>query len=192
MAKANNKLPGAGISPLDPVIGIAMGGGASWGKDAIYKQWPAQKFGELADRIAKEAGARIVLLGSADEKPLADVILKKGQSSPGTVPIVDLTGRLNLEELAAAMKELKLLICNDGGPLHMAVALGINTVSIFGPVDERVYGPYPAGEKHMVIKKDIPCRPCYKDFRFKGCFNNRRCLEDITVDEVYSKVRAFL
>lgn len=74
----------------------------------------------------------------------------------------------------------------------MAVALGVSTVSIFGPVDERVYGPYPPSEKHLVVKKDLPCRPCYENFRFKGCFNNKRCLEDIDVDEVYGKVRSLL
>ena len=111
----------------------------------------------------------------------------------GTVPIfLDLTGKLNLKELAAVINESKLLICNDGGPLHMAAALGVKTVSVFGPVDEAVYGPYPPDAKHVVVKKDLPCRPCYKDFRFTGCVNNRRCLEGITVDEVYGQIKGLL
>lgn len=185
--KAKKTLSESGIKSSMPVVGIAMGGGASWGRDAIYKQWPAKKFGQLADKIVKDLNAKVFLLGSADEKPLADVVKGKNDSAN----IVDLTGKLSLEELAAMIKELKVLVCNDGGPLHMAVALGINTVSIFGPVDERVYGPYPSSEKHIVIKKDISCRACYKNFRFNGCFNNRRCLEDINVDEVYEKVKTY-
>jgi len=106
--------------------------------------------------------------------------------------MVNLTGKLNLEELAGVMSELKLLICNDGGPLHMAAALGVKTVSIFGPVDEVVYGPYPPDVKHVVVKKDLPCRPCYKDFRFAGCSNNRKCLQDITVGEVFEQVKGLL
>ena len=74
----------------------------------------------------------------------------------------------------------------------MAVALGVKTVSMFGPVDEKVYGPYPSNEKHAVIKKDLPCRPCYKAFKFTGCSNNRKCLKDITVDEVYGQVKGLL
>ncbi len=197
-AKARDKLAEFGVLPSGLVLGIAMGGGASWGKDAIYKQWPPEKFGQLAGRLIKDLGARVLLLGSADEKPIADIVGKMGQSPLGTVPIfpskniIDLTGKLDLEELAAIIKELKLLVCNDGGPLHMAVALGIKTVSIFGPVDDRVYGPYPRGEQHIVIKKDLSCRPCYENFRFQGCFNNRRCLEEITVSEVFEKVKGLL
>jgi ADP-heptose:LPS heptosyltransferase len=126
----------------------------------------------------------VVLLGSLDEKALAGVIAQEG--------VTDLTGKLGLPELAAAIKRLKLLICNDGGPMHMAVALGVSTVSVFGPVDEKEYGPYPPDKRHIVVGKDLSCRPCYKNFRFPGCSNERRCLEDITVDEVYRKVKELL
>ena len=74
----------------------------------------------------------------------------------------------------------------------MAVALGVKTVSMFGPVDEGVYGPYPPSVKHIVVKKDLPCRPCYKDFRFTGCSNSRRCLEDISVDKVFEEAKRLL
>ncbi len=203
-AKTRSILNRCGVAATDLLIGVAPGGGASWGKDAIYKQWPAEKFAELADRLIKNSNTKVVLLGSADEKPLAEIILgKMGQSPPalsgaegsGTVPIfpiIDLTGKLSLKELAAVINELKLLICNDGGPLHMAVALGVNTISIFGPVDERVYGPYPLSAKHIVVKKDLSCRPCYKDFRFTGCSNNRKCLEEITAEEVFEKAKSLL
>lgn len=170
-------------------IGIAMGGGQSWGKYAVYKQWPPDKFGKLARMIADKKEARLVLLGSSDEKELAEAV--KREANGGNIE--DLTGKLDLESLARAIKGLKLLICNDGGPLHMAAALGVSTVSIFGPVDDKVYGPYPASEKHIVVKKeDVYCRPCYKNFRFKGCPNNKRCLEEITVDEVYGKVKELI
>ena len=74
----------------------------------------------------------------------------------------------------------------------MAVALGVSTVSIFGPVDEKVYGPYPQNEKHIVVKKDMFCRPCYKNFRFNGCSNNKKCLRCISVDEVYEGAKRLL
>lgn len=190
-ARAKEKLAEFGVAPSNLVLGIAMGGGASWGRDAAYKQWPAKNFARLAEKLIKDLGAIIVLLGSADEKPLANIV---GTIFPRNEDnhVIDLTGKVSLEELAAIMKELKLLVCNDGGPLHMAVALGVKTVSIFGPVDERVYGPYPLSSDHVVIKKDLECRPCYRNFRFSGCSNDRKCLEDITVDEVYEKVKMLL
>ena len=186
--RAKERLLKSWAGQSGPIVGIAMGGGASWGKDAFYKQWPPKNFAEIADKLIKDRNASMVLLGSSDDKPLADIIMSytKGKNT------LDLTGKLNLEELAAMIKELKLLVCNDGGPLHMAVALGVDTVSVFGPVDEKVYGPYPPSEKHAVVKKDMKCRPCYEDFRFEACLNDRRCLEDVTVDEVYSKIKALL
>jgi ADP-heptose:LPS heptosyltransferase len=71
----------------------------------------------------------------------------------------------------------------------MAAALGIKSVSIFGPVDELVYGPYPPSANHVVIKRDIPCRPCYRNFKFWGCDNDRACIKPIGVDEVFEAVR---
>ena len=181
--KARSTLKEYGVAATDLLIGVAPGGGASWGKDAIYKQWPAEKFAEVVDRLIKDSNVKVVLLGSADEKPIADIVRKNNNR------IIDLTGKLSLRELAAVISELKVLVCNDGGPLHMAVALGVKTVSLFGPVDEKVYGPYPPSAEHIVVKKDVSCRPCYKDFRFTGCSNDRRCLDDIDVDEVFEKVK---
>ena len=106
--------------------------------------------------------------------------------------IIDMTGRLSLEEFAAMIRELKLLICNDGGPLHMAVALGANTVSVFGPVDEKIYGPYPASVKHVVVSRtDVPCRPCYRKFKYADC-DKRECLEKISVNDVLAAVEKVL
>jgi len=204
--KARSILEEYDVVVTDLLIGVAPGGGASWGKDAIYKQWAAKKFGELAERLEKDLNAKVVLLGSAEEKPIADIVSGKMGQSPsafakasadksGAVhifPIINLVGKLDLKELAAIIGELKLLVCNDGGPMHMAVALGVKTVSLFGPVDEKVYGPYSPNEKHIVMKKDLSCRPCYKDFRFTGCSNNRKCLDGITVDEVFEKVKNIL
>jgi len=191
-AKTRSILKEYGVIATDLLIGVAPGAGASWGRAAIYKQWPAKKFAEVVNKATKELNAKIIILGSADEKPLAEIVLFNSIARNDDGRVINLIGKLNLKALAAVINELKLLICNDGGPLHMAVALGVKTVSIFGPVDEKVYGPYPPGAKHIVIKRDISCRPCYKDFRFNGCLNNRKCLEDITVEEVYEKAKSLL
>jgi len=90
--------------------------------------------------------------------------------------------------MAALISRCNVVITNDGGPLHIAVGLGVKTVSIFGPVNEAVYGPYPKDEKHIVITNNgVTCRPCYKKFRYNKC-NNRVCLDSISVDEVYAAV----
>ncbi len=172
------------ISGKELLIGISPGAGVSWGENAVYKHWPAERFAQVADKFSKDSRARILLLGDETEKHLAERIIKAVSARP-----LDLTGKTTLRELAAIIARLNLLVANDGGPLHMAVALGVKTVSLFGPVDERVYGPYPASDKHIVLKRDLTCRPCYKNMRFNGCVNNRLCLEGISADEVYQKAR---
>ena len=185
--KSKNLLARYGITEKDLVIGIAPGGGASWGKDATFKHWSALKYAQLADKIAKNFPSRILILGDESERPIADVTVSAMKYKP-----LDFTGRTSLEELAALISNLNILITNDGGPLHIAVALGIKTAAIFGPVDTLVYGPYPASSKHIVIDKDFYCRPCYRNFRFTGCTYDRRCIRDITVDEVYSAVEKLI
>jgi len=90
------------------------------------------------------------------------------------------------------IKNCNLLITNDGGPMHMAVALGVKTVSIFGPVSEVVYGPFPLTRNHVVLKWDMACRPCYKNFRLPVCDKDRECLKSVSSDEVFAAANALL
>jgi lipopolysaccharide heptosyltransferase II len=187
LARIKNILHYEGIKENDLIIGIAPGAGGSWGEDAKLKHWQPLKFAELADNLIEKNGAKILLLGDPSEKEISDIITAAMKHKP-----IDLIGKTSLSELSAAIKSLKLLITNDGGPLHMAVALGTKTVSIFGPVDDKVYGPYPPSDSHIVIKKDLPCRPCYKNFRMPYCERDRECIKSISVEEVYQAARRLL
>lgn len=183
--KINELFSKLGISDSDLIISIAPGAGASWGKDAALKHWPAQCFAEVANRLARDFRAKVLLLGDPSERPIAEAILKQTHNK-----IIDLVGKSGLQDLAAILEKSCLLITNDGGPMHLAVALGIKTVTIFGPVDDKVYGPYPAGNpRHIVIKKNLSCRPCYKKFRMPQCLHNKECLFLISPEEVLEQVR---
>lgn len=178
----------SGINDQDLIVGIAPGGGASWGKDANLKHWPAVNFGRLADRIIDSFKAKLVILGDEPEKPISDEIISGMRNKP-----VNLVGKLSLEELSAVINDLYILIANDAGPLHMAVALGKKTVSFFGPVDPRVYGPYPHDEeRHIVLKKNLECSPCYVNFRLSGCKKNRECMETIDINSAFDAVAKLL
>lgn len=175
------------IKDDDLIIAIAPGAGVSWGKDASLKHWPAIKFAQLADKLIEELGAKILILGDESEKSISETISYSMKNKPA-----DLVGKTTLEELFAIIENVRILVTNDGGPLHIAVALGVKTVSIFGPVDDLVYGPYPLSSKHIVIKKDLACRPCYKKFRMPPCPMDRECMNAIGVDEVYAEVSRLL
>jgi ADP-heptose:LPS heptosyltransferase len=127
----------------------------------------------------------VVLAGGVQDKDLSEHVLFLMAN-----PALDLTGALTLGQSAAVFAKSTVVIANDGGPLHVAVSVGTPTVSIFGPVDEAVYGPYPA-EGHRIVCSDIACRPCYRRFRAAKCAH-RSCLRDLSVDRVFEAVKEIL
>jgi len=169
------------LLPEDFTVAVVPGGGQSWGKDASFKRWPAEKYAQLADKMIEKFSAKIILMGNHSEIDVCSHVSRRMRGSS-----YDLSDQTTLHQMAAFLKRCKLAIVNDGGPLHIAVAAGVKTVSIFGPVDEQVYGPYPKGN-HIVISKDIACRPCYRNFRMASC-EHHHCINSLELDEVLRKV----
>ena len=99
---------------------------------------------------------------------------------------MDVSGQTTLGRFLGLLKRLSLVVCNDGGPLHLAVSQRTKTVSIFGPVDPRVYGPYPLdpGRHQVVLRAEMLCRPCYHGFKLPPCPYDRACLNELDAEEV--------
>lgn len=174
-----------GIGPADLVIGLVPGGGVSWGKDVVFRRWDPQNHAALADKIIEKYKAKVILLGDLSEQELA-----KAVQGAMRHPVIDLAGKTTIGQYLAVLANCRLVVVNDGGPLHMAVAAGARTVSLIGPVDENVYGPYPKAG-HGVVTKPVACRPCYHHFRRADC-DHISCLRRITVEEVFGKVEEIL
>ncbi len=175
-----------GVDQNAKIIGLVPGGGASWGKDAKYKQWGCENYAKLADKIVENLSATIILLGGEKDQEICSKVSSNMKNRSFTA-----CGKTSIMQFVALAKKTSLMIVNDGGPLHLAVAAGSKTVSIFGPVDENVYGPYPK-ENHVVITHPIACRPCYRRFRRASC-EHISCLSGISVDQVFSQVsKAFV
>jgi len=166
-------------------IVIYPGGGASWGKTAVLKRWPLENHAKLADKIFEKTSLAVILLGDRDEKKLCETVKNAMRH-----PALNAAGETSVARAAALMQSARFVIANDGGPLHIAVASGVRTISIFGPVDENVYGPFPR-EDHIIAVKSLPCRPCYRNFRMSDC-RHLSCLRQLTVDEVYSTLEEHL
>lgn len=165
---------------------IFPGGGKSWGADADYKHWPKENFARTANEMNSLFGLRTLLLGSSDEFAL-------GRETAGLIrhKVITAFGKTNLAQTAALIKKSDIVLANDGGPLHLAVSQGVKTVSIFGPVDEKVYGPYPFSERHKVVTASIACRPCYKNFRFNKC-GHKECLIKVSPEMVIEALEKLL
>lgn len=158
-----------------PLVAVIPGGGASWGDMASCKRWVAKGFSRTADILAS-GSTSVAILGDPSERKLCWEVAGMMAAEP-----VFIENDLSIKEYIALLSKCDLVLCNDGGPLHIAVALGVKTVSIFGPVDEKIYGPYPANETHRVITEyETPCRPCYDKFKMPECKMDYHCLSEIS------------
>ena len=176
-----------GLKENDIIIGLIPAGGASWGKDFSYKHWPWENYAQVADKLNLELNAKIIIFGDSSEQN----ICRKVQDAMKEKSINACT-ETSLKQFAALLAKCNLVICNDGGPLHVAASQGVMTVSIFGPVDEKVYGAYPPGARHTVVTRDIDCRPCYKRFKLPVCHHNRQCIKGISAEEVFEVISSKL
>lgn len=168
-----------GIMREDFVAVVAPGGGKSWGENARFKQWDPGLFAESARSLASRRGAKIVVMGDGDEKELCEKVASAAGPGAGVM-----AGE-PLAVAAAVLRRADLFVGNDGGLMHLADLVGAPLVGIYGPVDENVYGPAPS-ERAEAVFHDVPCRPCYRSFRFPPCPHSKRCLDDLPVEAVLS------
>jgi heptosyltransferase II len=148
------------------------------GSRSLIKCWDKQNFSQLCSQLIQE-GWQVILVGDKADQPICAYV--KERSSAG---ILDLCARTTIGQLAALLKKAQLLITNDSAVMHLASYLGVAVVSIFGPTDEKTYGPW--SEKSIAIKKDIFCRPCKK----AQCrFGSLLCLTCIKPQDVLGQIK---
>jgi len=174
------------LSKDDLLIGVCPGSGDSWQKTAYFKRWPKDNFLKICDRLDKEFKAKIVIFGSQGESDICKYLYEGMEKKP-----VNLCRELSLREFCSLVHFCRLIITNDGGPLHIAQAIGKKSSVFFGPVDDKVYGAFPDNNNCLVFKGDISCRPCYKSFRFPGCSIDKQCLRKIDTESVFSALSSF-
>ena len=167
-----------------PLIGINPG--AAFGP---AKRWPPERFTELISKIIHELNGRIVIFGSRTEVEIAGEIYRKLETGNSKFKnrLLMMAGKTGLREAAALIAECDAFVTNDSGLMHMASALLVPVVAIFGSTDRTATRPF--GEGHKVIAKDLPCAPCMKRECPEG---HTACMTEITAAEVFSAVREIL
>jgi predicted lipopolysaccharide heptosyltransferase III len=146
------------------------------------KVWPAERFAELADRLAGAVPCRILFGGDARERDAAEAVRDRTECRPVVV-----AGRLSLLEFAALLKQCDLFIGNDGGAMHMAASVGTPVVALFGPTYPQRWGP--RGAPSEILYKGLDCRACYHPVCIRGDDN---CMRLISVDEVFDRCMRLL
>jgi len=173
---ADRLLKEAGLDAARPLV--CLHPGARW----WFKAWPAERFAALADLIQAETPAQVLLLGGEQEGGAAGRIAESMKT-----PFRSLVGRTGLKELAAVLARAALLVSNDNGPMHMAAALRVPVIGLFGPSDPALWGPW--GDGHRTFYKGLDCRACFHPDCFRG---EQNCMRLITLDEVWKAVRVAL
>ena len=160
-----------------PLIGVHPGA-----TNSRAKIWSASRYAEVAREMAAREDAQIVVLGGEAEAALAAEVL----SGLPDGSKLSLHGRTSLGELMGVLTKLCVFLTNDSGPMHLASALGVSTVAVFGPTDSRETGPL--GEHARVVREAVDCSPC----AYRDCPIDHRCMERVSVDRVVGEAAALL
>ncbi len=157
---------------------VGINPGAAYGS---AKCWPPERFRAVTEQLlAFHPHIHILYFGDKNGAPLVNSICEGLPSR-----VMNLSARTNLSQLMALISRCDLLLTNDSGPMHIAAALGVPLVALFGSTNEKVTGPYPRGS---VIHKQVACSPCYK----RTCPIDFRCMRGISVEEVFEKIKQHL
>ena len=152
---------------------IAVAPGAAYGG---AKRWLAERFAESAIRLGRELDASVIILGSAQESPICRQVSDSIAASGAKC--ADLSGKTTLPELIELMAACDLCLTNDSGPMHIASALGVPTVAIFGSTDAAATGP--AGVHSRIVQESVECSPCL----LRECPIDHRCMLRVDADRV--------
>ncbi len=175
--KAADKARAAGAGRLaqlrinTPVVGVSPG--AAFG---AAKRWLPDRFAEAAVRVARETRARVALFGSGAEKPLCDTVA--GRIAAAGVSVHNFAGKTSLTQFIEFAAACDVFLTNDSGAMHIASALGVPTVAVFGPTDHVATAPM--GPRYTIVREPVDCSPC----KLRECPVDHRCMTRIPEDRV--------
>ncbi|MGK2945559.1 MAG: glycosyltransferase family 9 protein [Desulfuromonadales bacterium] len=152
------------------------------GASIAERCWITENFRQLAGRFVAEGLAVVVVGGKED--------IAAGRAIVDGLSALNLAGKTSLSGTAGIMKRSQLLVSGDSGVLHLGVGLGTPTVSLFGPGIAAKWAP--RGEQHIVINHKLPCSPCTRFGTTPPCPIGAKCIQDITVDEVFMAAQELL
>lgn len=145
------------------------------------KRWLPDRYAQAAEQLSSTSGARVIIIGGKDATPQINDVLRHLRCS-----IINLAGKTTLPQLAALLRRAALMISNDSGPMHLAAALGVSVVALFGPTDPGRFGPYGTG--HAVLNGNFDCSGCSR----RTCVRDQACMKLITVEAVLDTAASLL
>jgi heptosyltransferase-2 len=177
---AGDFLEKMGVPEGSALAGVAPG--AAYGP---AKRWGEERFAEALSSLTEELGGAALIFGGPGDVEAAEKVFEGTSDKAG--PVLNLAGQTTLRQCMALMKRLSVFITNDSGAMHLAAALGVPTVAIFGSTDPALTGP--RGEKTRVVIKKTECSPCFERVCKHG---HMECMKAVTVDDVLEAARDLL
>lgn len=149
-----------------------------------FKRWAPERFAALAKRLSDDYGARALITWGPGEQALAERVVAASDEAAVLAPATR-----SLRALGALYEVCDVVVAADTGPLHLAAALGVETVGLYGPKDPGIYGPWNGrtGKKATTVWKQVHCSPC----KLRQC-DDVICMPAITVDDVQDALARFL
>jgi heptosyltransferase II len=160
------------------VVRIAIGAGASYGS---AKCWPPDRFADFVNRFRLHTDADVILFGTAAEQQVSDAIAA-GINGPS----ISLIGKTTTADLPALLSRCQLFVGNDSGAMHVAAAVGLPVVAIFGPTDP--YGTAPITRRCTIVQEKPHCSPCF----LRRCPIDHRCMTRVEPEAVDAAARNWL
>jgi heptosyltransferase-2 len=173
---ASQFLAESGVRPHS--LRVAIGPGASYGS---AKCWLPARFAELANWLQVQADADIILFGTTSEANVSKAISEEMRRSP-----INLTGRTTIADLPALLSQCHLFVGNDSGAMHVAAAVGLPVVAVFGPTDP--HGTAPVTPRCTIVQEKPYCSPCF----LRRCPTDHRCMTKVTAEMVEAAVKPWL
>jgi heptosyltransferase-2 len=155
---------------------LAVAPGARW----PTKRWPVERFAQVAQELAMQHGAGVVLLGDGHDEPMATELCQRLR-----VPVLNRVGQLSIMQTAALLQRTHLLLSNDSGLMHMATALQVPVVAVFGPTVPE-FGFYPFQAQAQVLSHPMPCRPCSTKGSHRCPRSHHDCMQRVSSAQVFA------
>jgi ADP-heptose:LPS heptosyltransferase len=164
------------------MVAICPGGAALPDNNGLARRWKPERFAELVGYLSKRYNSKVLLLGTAEERPICESIRQADESGA-----VNLAGLTTIKTLAAIIEKCRLIITNDSLPLHLAVAFKTASISLFGPTDGR-YKIGKDAKKHFFIQSPLSCSPCWHNENRMPACNKPKCMDQMKVNDVISLI----
>ncbi|MFP3902925.1 MAG: glycosyltransferase family 9 protein [Armatimonadota bacterium] len=162
------------VAKTDSYAVLAPGSSRNW----PVKRWPVARFAEIGRYLCDELGMRVVIIGAAFEQDIGEQLADMlGETA------IDLTGRTSIRQSIELLRDASIVVSNDSGPMHMAAAVGIPVIGLFGPTNPKKWRPWTDRGIAVIADSLCPKAPCYYLSRMPAC-DARECMGELKVQQV--------